>query len=102
MLRRWRAKVFITSHEMGTLENIPSRMWDDYLNVISVREEKLLNLLKEPHSLEEIIHSCIVYWGPRKPKEFFELGERGHMVKHLEKLIDEGLVVQEKDKFVSL
>jgi len=101
-LRKWPARVWITSHEAGILEENPGRIWDDYLKVIFVREEKLLNLLKEPRSLEEIIRAGIVYWGPRKPQEFFELGERGHMIKHLEKLINEGLVVREKDKFVRL
>jgi hypothetical protein len=52
--------------------------------------------------LEEIVRAFIIYWGPKKPEGFFDLGERGHMVKHLEKLIEEGLVVLEKDKFVWL
>jgi len=99
-LRQYPARVWITSHERGTLEEDPGHLWDDYIKVIFVREAKLLNLLKEPHSLEEIIHACIIYWEPRKPEEFFDLGERGHMIKHLEKLIGEGLVVREKDKFV--
>jgi glyoxylase-like metal-dependent hydrolase (beta-lactamase superfamily II) len=102
LLRSKQAKVFLTSHEMGALEKPSNRMWEDYLNVIAVREEKLLQLLDEPRSLEEIVGACIVYWSPRDPKGFFELGERGHMVKHLEKLIDEHLVVQEGEKFVRL
>lgn len=101
-LRQWPARVWVTSHEKGTMEENPGALWDDYLNVIFVREEKLLNLLKEPLSLEKIVRACIIYWAPRKPEGFFDLGERGHIVKHLEKLIADGLVIREADKFVRL
>ena len=101
-LRNWPAKVWITSHERGILDEPPGQLWDDYLHVITVREEKLLDLLSEPRSFEEIIRACIVYWEPRKPEGFFDLGERGHMIKHLDKLMNEGRVLREKDKFVRL
>jgi len=101
-LRRQPARIWLTSHETGLFEENPGALWDDYLEVIRVREEKLLNFLEEPRTFEEIVQACIVYWKPREPKEFFELGERGHMSKHLEKLIKAGRAVQKGDQFVRI
>ena len=71
-----------------------------YLAVITEREEKLKDLLKTSRTLEQIVAACIVYGRPREPKTFFELGERGHMKKHLEKLMKEGLVVKDGEYYI--
>jgi len=91
-LRNIPAKVWITSHETGVFEEEPGEIWDQYLDVINEREEKLMNLLEEPHTLEDIVGSWIVYGRPREPKVFFEFGERALMKKHLEKLMNQGIV----------
>ena len=57
--------------------------------------------MKTPRTLEQIVAACIVYGRPREPKMFFELGERGHMKKHLEKLMKEGLVVKDGDYYIT-
>ncbi len=91
-LRKISAKVWITGHETGLFEHDPGDLWERYLDVISVREEKLLDLLKQPRTLEDIVEAFIIYGKPREPKAFFEFGERAHMKKHLEKLMREGIV----------
>jgi len=101
-LRHWPAKVWLVSHETGVFEEAPGRRWDDYLGVITVREEKLLNLLKKPRSFEEIVDACIVYWRHREPSEFYDLGERGHMAKHLEKLMGENRVARVGQNYVAV
>ncbi len=98
-LQKIPAKVWLTSHETGVFENDPDQIWDKYLQVIQLREEKLLHLLGEPRSMEEIIDACIIYRKKREPRAFFEFGERAHMRKHLEKLTQEGRVVLEKGKY---
>lgn len=100
LLRKWPARVWMTSHEMGILPDNPDELWDNYLKIIDKREEKLLDLLAEPRTLQEIIRACIIYRIPRKPESFFDLGEEGHMRKHLEKLIAEKRVYREGNKFV--
>ena len=45
-----------------------------------------MDLLEEPRTMEDIIEAWIIYGKPREPKIFYELGERGHMKKHLERL----------------
>lgn len=101
-LRRIPAKVRVTSHETGVFEEEPGEMWNQYLDVINEREEKLMNLLEEPQTLEDIVGSWIVYGRPREPKTFFEFSERSLIKKHLEKLMNEGLVTIEGEKYYKL
>lgn len=99
-LRKISAKVWITGHEAGLFETNPGELWERYLNVISLREEKLLELLKTPRTLDDIVKAWIIYGKPREPKAFFEFGERAHMKKHLEKLMREGVVRREGERYV--
>ena len=98
-LRKVPARVWIASHEAGIFEEEPGARWDKYLAVITEREEKLKDLLKTARTLKQIVAACIIYGRPREPKMFFELGERGHMKKHLEKLMKEGLVVKDGEYY---
>jgi hydroxyacylglutathione hydrolase len=91
-LRNITASVRVTSHETGVFEKEPGKIWDQYLAVIDKREEKLINLLDEPHTLEDIVATCIFYGRPREPKTFFEFCERAFVKKHLEKLMNQGIV----------
>ena len=99
-LKRIPAEVFLTSHETGVFIGDPGKLWEDYLEVINERERKLLDLLKEPKTMKEIVGSWIIYGREREPKAFFEFGEQGLMEKHLERLIKLGSVVQKKDHYI--
>jgi hydroxyacylglutathione hydrolase len=99
-LREIPAKTWITGHETGLFEVEPGELWERYLDVISVREEKLLDLLKQPRTLDAIVEAWIIYGRPREPKAFFVFGERAHMKKHLEKLVREGIVRREGERYV--
>ncbi len=94
-LRDIPAKIWLTSHETGLFEKEPGELWDNYLGVIQKRESKLLEVLKNPSNMEDIIHSWIIYGKPREPRDFYEFAERMHMQKHLEKLVANGRVVYE-------
>jgi hydroxyacylglutathione hydrolase len=99
-LRSMPAKVWIAGHEAGLFEADPGELWERYLDVITVREEKLLGLLKQPRTLDDIVGAWIIYGRPREPKAFFAFGERAHMKKHLEKLMREGIVRLEGERYV--
>jgi len=99
LLRKVPARVWITSHETGVFEEDPGDVWDQYLEVIRERERKLTDLLDEPRTLEDIVGAWITYGRPREPKAFFEFGERALMKKHLERLINQGLVVVNGGKY---
>ena len=73
----------------------PGDRWDQYVGVIHERERKLLDRLGSPRTLKEIVEAWIIYGRRREPKAFFEFGERVHMLKHLEKLMAEGRVIQD-------
>jgi hydroxyacylglutathione hydrolase len=99
-LRNIPAKVLIASHENGIFTEEPGKLWDDYLDIIQAREEKLLELLTKPRTLDEIVEAWIIYGHPREPKAFYEFGERAHMKKHLERFMKLGKVLQEKDRYI--
>lgn len=99
-LSRIPAKIFLTSHETGVFMEEPGKLWDDYLDIINRREEKLLELLNKPQTMNEIVEAWIVYGRPREPKAFYEFGERATMKKHLERLIKLGIVFQEGDRYI--
>jgi predicted transcriptional regulator len=67
--------------------------------VITEREKKLLVLLDQPRTLEEIVNSWIIYGRPREPKAFFAFGERVHMIKHLEHLQKRGIILSENGRY---
>jgi hydroxyacylglutathione hydrolase len=93
------ARVWIASHEQGLFREEPGDLWDRYLKVIDEREEKLVDLLHDPRTMTEIVDARIVYLKPREPKHFFDFGERRLMGKHLERLIKEGAVVCDGDRY---
>lgn len=101
-LRALPARTWITGHETGLFETNPAETWDHYLEVIDQREGKLINYLTQPRTMEDIIFQWIVYHKRREPLSFFELGERGIMGKHLQRLIREGKVRQENNHYVAL
>lgn len=92
-LRSIDADLWIASHGKGLFENVQEDFWETYVGVIHERDRKLLDLLKEPRTMSQIVDARIVYRKKREPKEFFDFGERAIMGKHLERLIKQGLVV---------
>ncbi|MGB5216782.1 MAG: MBL fold metallo-hydrolase [Smithella sp.] len=95
--RRW-----IASHNTGLFQKNPGKLWDDYENVIFRREEKIVNFLKEPKTLEEILAAWLMYGRPREPKEFFEFNERALVVKHIEYLERHGKITLDRNKYVRI
>jgi glyoxylase-like metal-dependent hydrolase (beta-lactamase superfamily II) len=96
------AKVWLTGHEDGVFEKGPGAAWEAYRKVIDRREEALLDFVRTPRSLQEIVDAWIVYGKPREPKVFFELGEIGIMKKHLERLMRQGRVIADGEKYLAV
>ena len=94
------AGIWLTSHEDGIFKEKPGAKWEQYLSIIDEREKKLVDLLQSPQTLDDIIDAWIIYGRPREPKVFFKFGERVHMKKHLEKLMNEGRVVRDGKYYV--
>ncbi|MEW6533120.1 MAG: MBL fold metallo-hydrolase [Thermodesulfobacteriota bacterium] len=98
-LRAIPARVWIAAHEQGVFQDEPGDLWDRYLGVIHEREQKLLDLLKEPRTMSDIVEAYIIYGRKREPAEFYDFGERALMGKHLERLIRNGMVVSDGAKY---
>lgn len=93
------AKIWLAAHEKGVFEEQPGSLWSEYLEVINQRDQKLLSLLAKAGTIVDIVKACLVYGRPREPKYFFEFGERALMQKHLERLISQGKIIKEQDKY---
>lgn len=94
-LRKLPAQVLLTCHETGVFTETPAALWDDYLKVIDAREEKLIDALAAPLTLEKIIERWIVYRKAREPIDFYRYAEGAIMGKHLERLVRDGVIVEE-------
>jgi glyoxylase-like metal-dependent hydrolase (beta-lactamase superfamily II) len=99
LLKNIPAKIWLTGHETGVFKEDPQQLFDDYLAVIQSREDKLLDFLKHPRSMQEIIGVWILYGRKREPVELYEFGERLHMQKHLDRLMAKGIVNFENEKY---
>jgi len=91
-LRSMQARTWLASHKNGVFITNPEELWDPYINVVHQRDQKLMDLLKEPRTMADVIDARIVYKKKREPKEFFDFGERAIMGKHLERMIKNGHV----------
>jgi hydroxyacylglutathione hydrolase len=100
MLQQIPTSVWLTSHEQGVFENQPGPLWQRYLDVIHDRETKLLTLLEQPCTIEDIVNAWIVYRKPREPLSFYTFTEKALMTKHLERLIHKGVVVYENNIYL--
>lgn len=103
-LKKMSFEVAVTSHKGDVFrgEEVIRSKLDQYLNIIYQREEKLLNFLKEEHSLEEIVDQAIVYRKFPDPVEGFKLMERISMQKQLERLIAKGTVEETSKGFKAI
>ena len=93
------ARVWITGHQLGIVEEGFEELAEAYIDVITRREEKLLDALQFPLSLDEIVEKWIIYGKQRNPRYFFELGEREMMRKHLVRLVASGRVTKKNGRY---
>jgi hydroxyacylglutathione hydrolase len=98
-LREVPAKVWISPHDTGVYRDDPADRWDRFLAVIGQREDRLLDLLRVPRTIGEIVEARIVYRKAREPKIFYDFGEMCTMKKHLERLMKRGIVRQEGEYY---
>lgn len=93
------AQICLVSHETGVFIRPEKELWDKYLAVIDKREEKILEFLSSPQTLEALVNYWVIYGKPREPLVFYQFGERGHIIKHLDRLIAQGKLVSDGETF---
>ncbi len=91
------ARTWITGHDTGLFEENPGVRWEEFEGVIYERENRLLDFLRKPRTLDDILSAWLMYGKPREPLAFFEFGERALVKKHLDRLEARRLVVRNDD-----
>ncbi len=100
-LKSFEVETYLTAHGKGILEGDPGHI-DRYLEVIFLREEKLIGLLsKGPKTLDQVVQEGIIY-GNKSPIGPWDLtlSERTMILKHLSRLVSMNQVKQEGDFYV--
>jgi glyoxylase-like metal-dependent hydrolase (beta-lactamase superfamily II) len=92
-LRHLEARWYATFHHVGLLEGREAFLarLERFAGVIRDREERLLRLLAEPHTLDEIVEHRFVY-RPKDPGDHVESVERRSMDQHVDRLLREGSI----------
>lgn len=99
-LRQIPATVWLTSHGTGVFEEDPGQLWENFLGVIEERENRLIDFLNSPRTIEDIVNAWIVYRKSREPKELYEFAERAIISKHIDLLKEKSLIVEDENRYV--
>ena len=100
-LKTFEVETFLTAHGKGVLEGDPEYI-NRYLEVIFLREEKLIDLLSEgAKTLDQVVQEGIIY-GNKPPIGPWDLtlSERAMILKHLSRLVSMNRVELEGDLYV--
>ncbi len=91
LVRGFRAHHYATFHHIGVVEGHEAfvERLDRFTAVIASREQRLLDYLGDPHTLDEIVAHRFVY-RPEDPVPFADPVERRSMSQHLERLVAAG------------
>ena len=101
-LKTFDVETYLTAHGKGIHDGNPAHI-DRYLEIIYLREERLMDLLRKgPKTLDQIAQEGIIYGGRSISTGPWDLllSERNMMEKHLIRLIRRGLVGQEGKVFL--
>jgi glyoxylase-like metal-dependent hydrolase (beta-lactamase superfamily II) len=94
-IRELQPRVVITSHGDGLVtENIDRRL-KEYVDIARNRDEKILEFVTQPRTLEEILGLEIVYRKKQKaPDSFFYWDDRWMIEAHLDRLMRTGKLLR--------
>ena len=93
------AKALVSFHEAGVCEEKQRELVTSYLNVIYDREQRLLEFLTEPRTMEEIIKKRIVYKKDYASVVWIDAVEKNSMSLHVRQLAQEGRIVWDGERY---
>ncbi len=100
-LKETQASTYLTAHEQGLFTWEEAQAGFDYfLGVIEERDQQILEVLKEPHSLEELVEHRLIYRRPREPIFVYDHIEAQMLTKHLARLRGRGLIEATAEGFL--
>jgi len=100
-LNEFEMGVICTSHSFPIRNNI-NKTIKDYLNIIYMRDDRILSLLKKEMSLNELEAKNIIYKKEQKTHLNFAWFEQNMIKKHLDRLIDLGKVEESEKRYKAL
>lgn len=94
-------EIFVSAHNQPIFdrEEAEERIWE-FRKKFAEREERLLEILEEPKSIDEIVEISPIYGRKPYAKEILDFFERTMVEKHLKKLLEDGRVKIEGGKYV--
>jgi glyoxylase-like metal-dependent hydrolase (beta-lactamase superfamily II) len=99
-LKKIKARLVATSHG-GPFEDDVSGRFDEYERIIHRRERTILDLLRNPRTLDSFRQSGVIYRTYPEPADLHAWFELVHVEKHLESLLGRGLVGRDKGHWSS-
>ncbi len=96
-------EVFVSAHSKPIFgkEDAMSKIIE-FKNKIKEREDKILALLEEPKSIDEIVELSPIYGRKPYAKEILDFFEKVMIEKHIKKLEKEGKIGEEDGKYVKV
>ncbi|MEM1659212.1 MAG: MBL fold metallo-hydrolase [Candidatus Jordarchaeales archaeon] len=104
-LRSIDAEIAVTSHRKDPVKGRSEilKLVDEYASKLQERERQIISILKERWmSLDELADLAIIYKRFPEPKDLFKVSERIMLEKHLELLLEKGLIEEREGKFKAL
>jgi glyoxylase-like metal-dependent hydrolase (beta-lactamase superfamily II) len=98
-IRDLNARALVSFHEVGVCEENQHAVVTQYRDIIYDREQRLLDFLATPRTLEEIIKKRIVYRKDYSNVVWIDAVEKNSMVLHLRQLMQEGRVDWDGERY---
>ena len=98
-IRDLKPRVVVSSH-MGIISDGLEKRLQAYLDVFTQRDMRILGFLSQERRLEEMVDRPLIYRDFPYAPELLRLWERNMLVKHLDRLVQRGLVRKTEQGYV--
>ncbi|MBM4294883.1 MAG: MBL fold metallo-hydrolase [Deltaproteobacteria bacterium] len=100
-LEHIRARTYLTAHEQGVFTPEEFEMGlAHFRRVIRDREARLVELLKTPHTLSQLVARRLIYGKVKEPPFVYDHIEAQMVDKHLERLLRRGVIISTPQGYV--
>ncbi len=100
-VRGYDIETVLSSH-LGVIKNGIQEKFDQFLAVFEERDEKILDFLKSPRSIEDCVETALIYQGYPYGESILRFFEAQMDEKHIKRLMSRGLVKEVDGKFVHI
>ena len=98
-LRGYEIETVLSSH-LGVITNNIGEKFDQFLAVFEERDEKILDFLNSPRSIENFVEKALIYQGYPYGESILRFFEAQMDEKHVKRLMSRGLVKEVDGKYV--